>query len=272
MSDAASQAAGAPQISSSFDESSRTLTVTLNRPDNPRNQIVPRMVRELRDLLQPELERPRLKGLIINSAREKVFSTGAEVDGELKDMEPSAAVTFAAGGREVFALLTKLPCITVAAVSGFALGGGLELALCCDFRIVAANARLGLPEINLAIIPGWGGTQRLPRLIGRSRAMRMILTGEPIGATQAQEWGLVDEVVEGYADLLPAAQKLLARFATKSPRAISVAKRAIHEGGDMPLAQGLALESELFGLAWSLPDRSEGLAALIEKRRPRWPE
>jgi enoyl-CoA hydratase len=261
-----------PHIQSSYREATRVLRVTLSRPDLPRNQIGSRMVRELRELLQPEVERPRLRGVILCSAQEKVFSTGADIGGELREMDPSEAARFAIAGREAFALFTRLPCPSVAAISGFALGGGLEIALCCDFRIAASGARLGLPEINLGVIPGWGGTQRLPRLIGSSRALRMILTGDPVPAATALEWGLVDELVDGYAELIPAAERLLARFADKSRRAVAVAKRAIHEGGDMPLAQALNLESELFGLAWSTPDRVEGVTALLEKRRAQWPD
>lgn len=261
-----------PQLSASYNENTRILRITLNRSDLPRNQIGSQMVRELRDLLQPEVDHPRLRGVILCSAQEKVFSTGADIGGELSVMDPSEAARFALAGREGFALFTKLPCASVAALSGFALGGGLEVAMCCDFRIATAGARLGLPEINLGVIPGWGGTQRLQRLIGRSRALRMILTGDPIPAPTALEWGLVDEVVDKYAELIPAAERLLARFADKSQRAVAVAKRAIHEGGDMPLAQALNLESDLFGLAWSTPDRVEGVAALMEKRRPQWPD
>ena len=261
-----------PQIIASYNEAARILRVTLNRCDQPRNQIGSQMVRELRELLQPEVDQPRLRGVILDSAQEKVFSTGADVGGELRVMDPSEAARFAIAGREAFALFTKLPCASVAAISGFALGGGLELSLCCDFRIATSGARLGLPEINLGVIPGWGGTQRLPRLIGRPHALRMILTGDPIPAPTALEWGLVDEVVGSYSELIPAAERLLARFADKSRRAVAVARRAIHEGGDMPLAQGLSLESELFGLAWSTPDRIEGVTALLEKRRPAWPD
>lgn len=262
----------APQISSVYDAESRILRLVLDRQDNPRNQLGSQLIRELRELLLPEIEQPRLKGLILCSAREKVFSTGAEIDGELRGMASAEAAQFAMAGRETFALLTKLPCVSVAALSGFALGGGLELALCCDFRVATAGARLGLPEINLALIPGWGGTQRLQRLIGRPRAMQLILTGDPLSGAKALEWGLVDEVLESYAELLPAAERLLARFAGKSRSAVAVAKRAIYEGGEMPLAQALSLEGELFGLAWSMPDRAEGITALVEKRRAKWRE
>ena len=260
------------QLSTSYDEAARVLQVTLCRADNPRNQIGSALISELRAVLEPEIKRPRLKGLVLDSANEKVFSTGAAIDGELRELDPEQAERFAFAGREAFEMLSRLPCPTVAAISGFALGGGLEIALCCDFRVVTENARLGLPEIKLGVIPGWGGTQRLQRVIGRSHALRMILSGDPISAETALAWGLVDEVVPKREDLLPGARTLLARFADKSPRALAIAKRAVYEGGELPLSQALDLELDLFGKAWGTPDRAEGVAALVEHRRPVWPD
>jgi len=248
------------------------LTIILDRKDNEKNQINSALVAELEGVLRPELASPRAKGVVLMSAREKVFSTGADVEGQLAKLSSLEVERFSRHGKEVFALLSSVPYPTVAAISGFALGGGLELALCCDFRIATKGARLGLPEINLGLIPGWGGTQRLPRLIGKPRAMRLILSGELINAAQALEWGLVDELVERYADLPAAAEKVLVRYQGKSRRALALAKRAVNEGGELSFAEGLELESEMFGLAWNSPDRAEGIAALLEKRRPRWPE
>ena len=259
-------------IQTQFDENTRILTVTLNRRDNSKNQIHRDIVFELEDILKTQLLEPTLHGLILNSAHEKVFSTGADIEGVLSKLSATDATRFSRQGRAVFGFITQLPCPSVAAISGFALGGGLELALCCDFRIAAKNVRLGVPEINLGVLPGWGGTQRLPRLIGRSRALRMILSGDPVNAATALEWGLVDEVVDGYEDLHPAAVKLLGRFNNKSLRALEIARRAVNEGLSLPLPAALDLESELFGLAWSTPDREEGISAFMEKRRPKWPE
>jgi len=248
------------------------LTVVLSRSDNAYNQINTGMVEALREILEPYAGDDGIRGLILASKHEKVFSTGADVEGELGRLTPVEAARFSRTGREVFSLLTRLACPTVAAISGFALGGGLELALCCDFRIAAKNARLGLPEINLGIIPGWGGTQRLPRLVGRVRALKMIMTGEPVNAATALEYGLVDEVVESADELLPAANKLLGKFSQKSRRALAIAKRTVYHGAELNLHQALDLESELFGLAWSTADREEGIAAYMEKRRPNWPD
>lgn len=253
-----------------FDEKSRILNVWIDRQDNEKNQIDSGMVEALWQVLRPEYVKPRARGLLLISGKQKVFSTGADVEGELKDLSATEATLFSSAGRDVFGLLTKLSCPTVALLAGFTLGGGLELALCCDFRIAAKNVRLGLPEINLGVIPGWGGTQRLPRLIGRSRALKMILTGEPVNSTTALDYGLVDEVVEGYAGLLPAGQELLSKLNGKSRGALAMAKRAVYEGGKMNLDDGLALESEIFGLSWSTEDRIEGIDAYMAKRKPRW--
>ena len=253
-----------------FIEEQGILIVTIDRQDNDKNQIDSGMVKALLEVLYPEQVKPRARGLCLISGKEKVFSAGADIEGELKDLSPTEAALFSAAGGDVFAMLTKLSCPTIALLSGFTLGGGLELALCCDFRIAAKNARLGLPEINLGVIPGWGGTQRLPRLIGRSRALKMILTGDPVNTATAQDFGLVDEVVDGYADLIPAGEKLIKKLNGKSRGAIGLAKRAVYEGGNMALHDGLSLESEIFALAWGTADRVEGVAAYMEKRRPRW--
>ncbi|MCC7476957.1 enoyl-CoA hydratase/isomerase family protein [bacterium] len=250
----------------------RLLTLTMLSDANERNLLRQGLVAALRQTLEPELSSSRLKGLILMSGREKVFSTGADIDNEFPHLTAGTAVQFSREGRDVFGLLSRLPCPSIACIAGFALGGGLELALCCDFRIAARNARLGLPEINLGLIPGWGGTQRLPRLIGRSRALRMILSGEPVNAATALEYGLVEEVVETHCDLLPAAQKMLSRYSDKSSRIMALAKRAIYGGEDQPLAAGLDHESELFGQAWATPDREEGVEAFYAKRKAQWPE
>lgn len=255
-----------------WSEDGDVLIITLDRQDNDKNQIGSGMVKALQAVLYPEYVEPKARGIILRSARPKVFSTGADVEGELKDLSPSEAALFSMAGRDVFALLGKVSCPTVALLSGFTLGGGLELALCCDFRIAAKNTRLGLPEIKLAVIPGWGGTQRLPRLIGRSRAVMMILTGEMVNSATAREYGLVEQVVDGYDELLPAGLALLSKFSAKSRGAIALAKRAVYEGSNMALYDGLALESEIFALAWSTEDRVEGITAYMEKRKPRFKE
>jgi enoyl-CoA hydratase len=253
------------------DSSTGIFTVTLKRSDSDRNQLHAALLHQLRDaLLDCAVQRAR--GVVVISAYPKAYSTGADIEGDLAHLPPDQAVGFSREGREIFGLLSTLPFVSVAAISGFALGGGLELALACDFRIAASNARMGLPEINLGILPGWGGTQRLPRLVGRQAALRMILTGDPVNAAQAKEMGLVDEVVETYDELPAAAAALLGRFAGKSRNSVGLILRAVNEGLGMPLDQALELESDLFGGAWDSPDRVEGLTALRERRKPSWPE
>jgi enoyl-CoA hydratase len=248
------------------------LAITLARQDNDKNQLNVPLVGALDQAFARAAAMPRLKGLILRSMHEKVFSTGADIAGEMTTLTPSQAEDFARHGRNVFGRLTELSCPTVACISGFCLGGGLELALCCDFRVAARNARMGLPEINLGLVPGWGGTQRLPQLIGRSRALRMILSGDPVNADAALESALVDEVVEAPADLEASALRMLARFASKAAATLGLAKRAVYAGAQLGLPAGLDNESALFGAAWATPERSEGISAFLEKRRPRWPE
>jgi enoyl-CoA hydratase/carnithine racemase len=195
-----------------------------------------------------------------------VFSTGADIE-SIGDIDADAARRFSERGKQVFGLLEELPCVTLCALNGFALGGGLELALHCDLRVATASARLGLPEINLGIIPGWGGTQRLPQVVGRSRALRMILSGEPVSGEAALAVGLVDEVVATYGELLPVAEKLAGRFADKARGALGRAKRGVYGN-----TNDNDLESELFAEAWGSAERREGVAALIAKRRPVWPD
>ena len=254
-----------------LDSDTGVMTLTMERPDNNRNQINTILLEQLRDILMPELSYPRLRGMVIISGYEKVFSTGADIDGDLGLVGDAGAHRFVKLGSDVFQMLNSLRCMTVSCIAGFALGGGLELAQATDFRISTANARLGQPEINLGMIPGRGGTQRLPRLIGPQRARWMMYSGEPITGKTGQEWGLIDEVVESYGELLPAAQKMLAKLLTKSSRALAAAKRAMNVGTEMSLRDGLDYEVEVFSNCWSTPDRKEGFAAHFEKRKPVWP-
>jgi enoyl-CoA hydratase len=237
--------------------------LTIKRLDNERNQINPELIDHLEEALKSAAQlTPRV--LIISSGYEKLFSTGADVE-SLGYANAQEALDFSHRGKAVFGLLQQLPSVTICCLNGFTLGGGLELALHCDLRIATANARMGLPEINLGIIPGWNGTQLLPRLIGRSRALRMILSGEPVNAETALAWGLVDEVVATPADLMPTAEKLAGKFADKARGALGKAKHAVYTGESEH-------ESTVFALAWDSDERKEGIAALIGKRRPVWPE
>jgi enoyl-CoA hydratase/carnithine racemase len=239
--------------------------LTIRRLDNERNQINPELIDHLEAALHSAAQ-ASLRALILVSGYEKLFSTGADVE-SLGYANRQEALDFSHRGKAVFGLLQHLPCVTICCLNGFTLGGGLELALHCDLRIASANARMGLPEINLGIIPGWGGTQLLPGVVGGSRALRMILSGEPVNAETALAWGLVDEVVTTQADLLPIAEKLASRFLDKPRGALGRAKESIYSRGDAK-----DNESNLFADAWDSSEREEGVAALIGKRRPVWPE
>jgi enoyl-CoA hydratase/carnithine racemase len=257
-------------LDSSLDARTHTLTLTLARSDNGKNQLNVPFVAAIEEALLAAKQQTDLKGLILRSTHDKVFSTGADVGGEMVGLDSAQAREFSRRGHDVFGLLTQLPCPTVACIGGFCLGGGCELALCCDFRIAAKNIRIGLPEVNLGLIPGWGGTQRLPRLIGQSRALKMILSGEPANAEQALAWGLVDEIVETPDDLPAAAAKLLARFGGKAACTLKLAKKAVYDGAGKTLLEGLEQESALFRAAWDTEERAEGIDAFLGKRRPSW--
>ena len=248
------------------------LTITLDRLGNPKNQFNTHLIFALEHVLREELLNPTARGIIVCSSRQKVFSTGADIEGDMAALGALQAARFCIAGRRAFELLTVMECPTVAAISGFALGGGCELTLCCDFRIASKNSRIGLPEVDLGVFPGWGGTQRLPRLIGHPKAMKMILGCELINAATALEYGLVDQVIDSFEELIPAAKKLLKNFTGKSRSAVALAKRSIVQGSKMELGAALELETELFALAWSTPSREEGINAFIEKRKPKWPE
>ena len=237
--------------------------LTIRRADNERNQINPELIDHLESALHSAAQMS-LRVLVISSGYEKLFSTGADVE-SLGHASAQEALDFSHRGKSVFSLLQHLPALTICCLNGFTLGGGLELALHCDVRIATANARMGLPEINLGIIPGWGGTQLLPLVVGRSRALRMILSGEPVNAETALAWGLIEEVVTSYGDLQPAAEKLAGKFADKPRGAFAKAKQAVY-------GASTEQESTLFAVAWDSDERKEGIDALIAKRRPVWPQ
>jgi enoyl-CoA hydratase len=204
--------------------------------------------------------------LILAGSGEKAFVAGADIN-ELAAQTPVEGAAFARAGQAVFSRLERLGKPSIAAIHGYALGGGLELAIACTLRIAAEGARLGLPETTLAIIPGYGGTQRLGRLVGRGRALEMILTGEPIDAREAHRIGLVNRVVPA-TDLLPTAEDLARTLLARGPVALRCALQAVQDGLEMSQTEGLALEAALFGLTCATDDMREGTRAFLEKRKP----
>lgn len=242
----------------------RVATITIDRPEK-RNALNGAVRRELIDALDALARDDSVRVVVLTGAGEKAFVAGADI-GEFAERTPIEQRA-AMEGRRVFDVLAEHPKPTIASINGFALGGGCELALACDLRIAARSARLGQPEVNLGILPGGGGTQRLPRLVGLGRAMRLILTGDLIGAEEAERIGLVDLVVDDDR-LRDQTMELAARIARHSPVALKLIKQAVRAAAEMPLAAGLALERELFVTAFASEDRTEGVAAFLEKRTP----
>jgi enoyl-CoA hydratase len=241
-------------------------TLTLNRPAvlNALNHDLLTMLEETLDAFSGD---PLLRAVIITGAGERAFAAGADI-AELAELPGAVAGEHKARtGQRITQLMEALPVPVIAAVNGFALGGGCELAMACDFRIASENAKFGQPEVNLGIPPGYGGTQRTARLLGPGMALFMCLTGETIDAAEAYRIGLVQRVLP-IAELMPEARRLANSIAAKAPLAITATKRAIREGAALPLAEGLALEALHFGAMVSTNDFREGTRAFLEKRKP----
>ncbi|MGE0816832.1 MAG: enoyl-CoA hydratase-related protein [Vicinamibacterales bacterium] len=241
--------------------------VTLNRP-RVLNALDSRTLAELGDCLSALGADAAVGAIVLTGAGEKAFVAGADIN-ELAALSPAEGKEHAATGQRVFDAIEALGKPVVAAINGFALGGGCELAMACTLRIAADTARLGQPEINLGLIPGYAGSQRLPRLVGRGRALELLLTGEMIGAARAYEMGLVNRVVPA-ADLRAEAVKLAAALAEKAPIATRYILEAVRHGAEMPLAEAQHLEATLFGLVASTDDMKEGTRAFLEKRKAAW--
>ncbi len=236
-------------------------TITINRPE-VLNALNKDLIDELGLAIDGMMNEGNARVLII-TGEGKSFAAGADIV-QMIEMNPAQARGFIFSG--VFNKIEALPIPVIAAIKGFALGGGLELALACDFRICNAKAKLGLPEIKLGIIPGAGGTQRLPKLIGLSRAREMIYFGDIIDAEKACQWGLCDRVVEG--DPLEQAREMAAKIIEKSPVALEAAKKTINYGIDKDLSSGIAFEAIVWSDLFSTADQKEGMMAFQEKRKP----
>ena len=214
-----------------------------------------------------ELEKDsEVRVLIITGEGEKAFVAGADIS-EMAPMNPKEALEFSKLGHETLNLIEEFPSPVIAAVNGYALGGGLELVLACDIILASENARLGLPEVTLGICPGFGGTQRLPRLIGKARAKELIFTGEMIDAKKAYEFGIVNKVVP-QDKLLDEAKEIARKIAKNGPLAVRAAKRLVEKGLETSLRNGEAMEIEAWANLFATEDQKEGMKAFLEKRKP----
>jgi len=238
--------------------------ITINRPER-RNALSATVRSELLEALAELRADESIRVLVLTGSGEKAFVAGADI-GEFASRSPLQQREAMQSPR-IFEAIAEFPKPVIAMINGFALGGGCELALACDLRIASDTARLGQPEINLGIIPGGGGTQRLPRVVGPGQAMRLILTGELLDAAESLRIGLVDLVVPA-AELRDRVLEIANRMAEKSPVALAMAKAAVRAAGEMPLAAGLDYEKELFITCFSSDDRTEGVTAFLEKRTP----
>jgi enoyl-CoA hydratase len=239
--------------------------ITLNRPE-ALNALNAKMIDAISAAID-EAAKADTRALLITGAGPKAFCAGADIK-ELLGRSAIESKRFAERGQRIFAKLDMLPIPSVAVINGYAFGGGLELALACTFRIATANAKMGLPEIKLGAIPGYGGTQRLPRVIGEARALEMIMTGRTVDAAEAERIGLVSRVVEG--DAVEGGMAFARAFTKFSLPVLALAREAVMRAGDTPINEGLKIEADLNTLAFQTEDVQEGMSAFIGKREAKF--
>ncbi len=241
--------------------------VRLNRPKvlNALNQ---QTWKELRTVFEDARDDPEIRGAILTGAGDKAFIAGADI-GELAHVTAVEAERSSSYGQAVLDLIENLGKPVIAAVNGYALGGGCETAMACTIRVAAEHAKFGQPEVTLGLIPGGGGTQRLPRLVGKGRALQLILSGGMIDAQEAHRIGLVNEVVPA-GDLLARAEAILKQIFANAPVAVKFSLEAVNRGLETNLAEGLSLEASLFGLCAGTGDKAEGTSAFLAKRAPQF--
>jgi enoyl-CoA hydratase len=241
-----------------------TACITINRP-KVLNALNSQTLDELRRAILELKREDAVRAVVLTGAGEKSFVAGADIN-ELSALTPAGGREHALAGQHVLDLVEQMGKPVIAAINGYALGGGCELAMACTIRIAADTAKLGQPEINLGLIPGYAGTQRLSRIVGRGRALELLLTGDQISAAEAWRLGLVNRVVPA-AELMNEAKKMAAALAAKPPVAIRYILEAVHKGLEMPFPQAQVFEATLFGLVASTEDMREGTTAFLEKRK-----
>lgn len=247
-----------------FDVADRIATITVNRPDKL-NALNDATIAELGAAIDAAIAREDVAGVLLTGAG-RAFVAGADI-AELESQSPLEAQRRARAGQAVFRRFETSPKPTIAVINGFALGGGCELAMACHVRIAHEKAKLGQPEVKLGIVPGYGGTQRLPRLVGRGAALRLLLTGEMIDAAEAFRLGLVDQVTPVEA-LMDTARTLLQAMIANAPLALAGCIEAVNRGLSGSLDEGCTIESDFFGLLSATEDMREGMRAFLEKRAP----
>ncbi len=250
-----------------LDRSQYIATVALDRP-KVMNALNRGLFNDLEAVFLELGGNPEIRAVILTGTGDKAFAAGADIT-ELSTVNATQGQALATRGQAVFDLIENCGKPVIAAINGFALGGGCELAMACTIRIASDHARLGQPEVKIGLVPGYGGTQRLPRLVGKGAALKILLTGEMVSAAEALRIGLVDEVVAP-EELLPRANALAAAIAANAPLAVRSCMETVNAGYDLPLAAALELEAARFGLACGTEDKAEGTAAFLGKRSPIW--
>ncbi|MBZ4653957.1 MAG: 3-hydroxybutyryl-CoA dehydratase [Peptococcaceae bacterium] len=240
--------------------------ITINRPE-VLNALNTEVLKELDAAIEDVKADNEVKVVIITGGGNKAFVAGADI-AQMKTMTINEAYEFAKLGQNIFAKIETLSKIVIAAVNGFALGGGCELAMACDIRIAAENAKFGQPEVNLGITPGFGGTQRLPRLVGKGKAIELITTADTISANDALQLGLINKVVNG--DVMAAAKEMARKILSKGNYAVRYAKLAVHNGLQTDIQTALAYEASMFSLCFGNEEQKEGMTAFLEKRKPKF--
>lgn len=242
-------------------------TITVNRPDKL-NALSAATIKELAGAFASCRDNPEVRAVVLTGAGDKAFVAGADIR-ELVGHDAQAGAETARRGQDLTLLIESLGKPVVAAINGFCLGGGCEMAMACTIRLASDKAKLGQPEVKIGVLPGYGGTVRLPRLVGKGRALELILTGEPIDAAEALRIGLVNKVVP-HDQLQTAARDLAKKIAANAPLAVRYSLQSVNHGMEMVLKEALAYEASLFGLCCGTKDKNEGMNAFLEKRPPAW--
>ena len=248
-----------------FKQKENIATITINRPDKL-NALNKETLNEITQAFEEVENNESIRGVLITGSGEKAFVAGADIL-EISTLDNISGTEFALEGQEVFNKIEKCSKPVVAAVNGFALGGGCELALACHIRYASENAKFGQPEVNLGIIPGFGGTQRLTRIIGKGRALELLMSGNMVDAPEAYRIGLINKVIP-QSELMAESEKLLQTILAKGPYAVSMIIEAVNEGLDKKLDAALNHEANLFGQTCATDDMHEGTNAFLDKRKP----